>query len=221
MVVVDPVLTRLIQGAVLLVIHLKETVAGAGAGRTLHVTVAGVGDHTHHTKAVGGPTLVPVPLTADHQLIDAAQIITTGGTDALLDLTPQKMVTTGGADSILGLIAQKIVTTGGTDTTRGTILLNTELHTGATEIIHLSTGQAGAEADVTGLFLEVCLLPQGDITGATLLADPQLGLGEAFHPGQKARGGATHQVSPQLGQQVLLIVTVLLQGAIQVVTVAV
>ena len=145
MFVVDPQPILLILGAVLLVTHPRER--GAEADLTLHITAAGVADHTCHTAAVGGPTLVLAPLTVDHQLAGAGhtpQIITTGGAGTVLDRTPQKRVTTaggfgtilgltaqktattGGAGTIVGLTAQKSVMTGGAGTTRGIIHQTTE-----------------------------------------------------------------------------------------------
>ncbi|GJV41094.1 serine/arginine-rich splicing factor SR45A isoform X2 [Tanacetum coccineum] len=180
-VVVDPEAALLIQGVVLLVTHLRET--GVGAGHTLRIIVAGVADHT----AVAGPTLVLDPLIVGHRLADT-------------DLIP-RIITIEGADTILGLTVQKTVTTGEAGTTRGTIHQTTiDRLIGATGIIRLSTGAAGA--GVTGLFLEVCRLLQGGITGASLRVSPQLdreATRGASHPHREARGGATLRVCPLLG----------------------
>lgn len=209
---VDHEATLLIQGAVLLVTHLR--VIGVGAGHTLHIIAVGVADHT----AVAGPTLFLDPLTVGHRLADTdliPQIITIEGADTILGLTAQKTVITGEAGTTRGTIRQTTIDTliGEAGTTRGTIHQTTiDTLIGVTGIIRPSTGAAEAGAGVTGMFPEVCHLLQGGITGATLLVSPRLDReatqGES-HPSHGARGGATLRVCPLLGLGVLVRVVVL------------
>ncbi|KAI7729697.1 hypothetical protein M8C21_000985 [Ambrosia artemisiifolia] len=171
----------LIQEAVLLVIHLKEI--GAGRGHTLHVTVGGGSGHTPVLRRH----------TADVGLTPQPQMIMVGGAATVPDLTLQKIVTTEGVVAMTpGTIRQ--TTEGDVSTTPGTTPLITGAEAGATgvflEVCPLLQGGitgAGAEAAVIGVFLEVCRLLQGGITGAILLAGRPLGQGQ---------GGGILQVSP-------------------------
>ncbi|KAI7752892.1 hypothetical protein M8C21_000051 [Ambrosia artemisiifolia] len=172
----------LIQEAVLLVIHLKEI--EAGRGHTLRVTVGGGAGHTPVLRRH----------TADVGLTPQPQMIMVGeGAATVPDLTLQKTVTTEGVVAMTpGTIHQ--TTEGDVSTTPGTTPLITGAEAGATgvflEVCPLLQGGitgAGAEAAVIGVFLEVCRLLQGGITGAILLAGRPLGQGQ---------GGGILQVSP-------------------------